>query len=691
MTDIRNALVLVTGATGGFGSHMVEQFHAAGSRVVISDVDQGELERFAEAFGRKGGELAGAFSADLATAGGADGLYKGCREQGLVPDIVVNNAGIALAGRLDAVPAERWERLMQINLLAPMRLCALFLPPMVERRSGHFVNISSLAGWVGSPFLAAYCASKYGLRGFSEALAPDLESHNIRVSTVFPSFSKTPILDAEQFGFERPFPGARSHAFGPGRCRAQYHCRRHERTASAFFRTALRGRCITSPVSCLRRCLCCSGVLSAVWGGQAEAGRDAYYEDQSPCSPDSLDYRLHLSAGFPPIVIFRACAGCSTGCRPGHGRRAAWTFGATVVAGVDCDWLVPRGCADAPVLYFLHGGAYVAGSSVTHRKMVSHIAVAAGMRALLPNYRLAPEARFPAGLDDCVAVYRELVAGGIEPGQMAIAGDSAGGGMAVATLLSLRDAGDALPRTACLLSPWLDLSAQGESLVTRAELDPWFRAEQMAGAVRHYCSEDQVADPLVSPVFADVSGLPATLIQVGDHEILLSDSTRLNGENVRGGHSDRVAGMAANVARVPVFYRQDAGKQAGNTGYWPLPGQAIRSGGVGVDDAPLGHRSVVRVSLAVFVHAYQKRAYRRHRFLPRHQLLLLENHGHFLDGSFAVDQRHHKCVNAGSHRLGAEGLQQWHGFLAHDDPVGQRLVSFDGWRRLYLPLCWRQR
>lgn len=207
----------------------------------------------------------------------------------------------------------------------------------------------------------------------------------------------------------------------------------------------------------------------------------------------------------------------------------------TVIAGVDCDWLVPRGCADAPVLYFLHGGAYVTGSSVTHRKMVSHVAVAAGMRALLPNYRLAPESPFPAGLDDCVAVYRELVAGGIEPGQMAIAGDSAGGGMAVATLLSLRDAGDTLPRTACLLSPWLDLSAQGESLVTRARLDPWFRAEQMAGAARHYCSEDQVSNPLVSPVYADVDGLPPTLIQVGDHEILLSDSTRLNNKLAAAG------------------------------------------------------------------------------------------------------------------------------------------------------------
>ena len=274
MTDIRNALVLVTGGTGGFGAHMVEQFYAAGSRLIISDVSQDALDRFAAGFERKGGELTASIPADLASAGGADRLYERCREQDLVPDIVVNNAGIALAGRIDAVPSERWEQLMQINLLAPMRLCSLFVPAMVKRRSGHIVNISSLAGWVGSPFLAAYCASKYGLRGFSEALAPDLEGHNVRVSTVFPSFSKTPILDAEQFGFERPFR-VPDHMLSDPADVVRNIIAGVMKNRQRIFRTALRGRCITSPVSCLRRCLCCSGVLSAVWGGQAEAGRDA--------------------------------------------------------------------------------------------------------------------------------------------------------------------------------------------------------------------------------------------------------------------------------------------------------------------------------------------------------------------------------------------------------------------------------
>ena len=197
------------------------------------------------------------------------------------------------------------------------------------------------------------------------------------------------------------------------------------------------------------------------------------------------------------------------------------------IAGVDCDWVIPKKCDESRVLLFLHGGAYVMGSSKTHHTMVSHIAKEAGVRALLPNYRLAPENPFPAGLEDCLAVYRQLLINEVTPERLVIGGDSAGGGMTMATLLSLRDAGDPMPSAACLLSPWLDLAAEGESANTRAGMDPWFRADDMANTAAHYCLESQIRDPLVSPVHADVRGLPPMLIQVGDHEILLSDSTRI--------------------------------------------------------------------------------------------------------------------------------------------------------------------
>ncbi len=200
---------------------------------------------------------------------------------------------------------------------------------------------------------------------------------------------------------------------------------------------------------------------------------------------------------------------------------------ATNVNGLYAEWLRPKSAREGKVLLYLHGGAYVIGNCATHRNMASHIAKAAGMAALVPEYRLAPEHRFPAGIEDCVGVYRFLLAEGFRPEDITIAGDSAGGGLTVATLLSLRHAGDPMPANAVLLSPFLDVTASGESMQTRSGQDPWFKQSDIEVVAGLYCNdESEVRNPLVSPVFAHVAGLPPTYIQVGDDEILLSDSTR---------------------------------------------------------------------------------------------------------------------------------------------------------------------
>jgi len=196
------------------------------------------------------------------------------------------------------------------------------------------------------------------------------------------------------------------------------------------------------------------------------------------------------------------------------------------VHGLNAEWLTPKGCPDDKLLLYLHGGAYVMGNCATHRQMVSYIAKFSGIKALLPEYRLAPEHPFPSAIDDSVNLYRSLIADGYATKNIVIAGDSAGGGLTMATLLSLRDAGDPLPAAACLLSPWLDLAATGESMTTRAKKDPWFRPEDMPIVAAHYCRADELKNPLVSPVYADLAGLPPLYIQVGEDEILLSDSTR---------------------------------------------------------------------------------------------------------------------------------------------------------------------
>ena len=200
---------------------------------------------------------------------------------------------------------------------------------------------------------------------------------------------------------------------------------------------------------------------------------------------------------------------------------------ATTVNGLYAEWLRPKVAPDDKVLLYLHGGAYLIGSCGTHRQLVSHIARAAGINTLLPEYRLAPEHPFPAAVEDAVGVYRSLLADGFKPGDIFIAGDSAGGGLAVATLLSLRHSAVPMPAAAVLLSPFLDVTASGESATTRADQDPWFDARDLVVVAENYCTDaGDWKNPLVSPVFANVAGLPPTFIQVGDDEILLSDATR---------------------------------------------------------------------------------------------------------------------------------------------------------------------
>lgn len=198
----------------------------------------------------------------------------------------------------------------------------------------------------------------------------------------------------------------------------------------------------------------------------------------------------------------------------------------TKFAGMHAEWYRPREATDGKVLLYLHGGAYTLGSCDSHRKLVTHLAKACKLNAVLPEYRLAPEHPFPAGLHDCVRAIRNLLDKGYAPEDILVAGDSAGGGLAVASMLQLRHEGSPLPGGAILLSPFLDMTASGESARTRADQDPWFRPEEIHVIVKHYCPDEDIRDPLLSPVFANVAGFPPTLIQVGDDEILLSDSTR---------------------------------------------------------------------------------------------------------------------------------------------------------------------
>ena len=181
---------------------------------------------------------------------------------------------------------------------------------------------------------------------------------------------------------------------------------------------------------------------------------------------------------------------------------------------------------DRTLLYF-HGGGYCIGSPLGHGAMVSHIAKAMRATAYSMDYRMAPEAPFPAAVDDALACYKALLDQGVSPAQIAISGDSAGGGLTLACALSIKAAG--LPQPACLLpiSPWVDLTNSGWSYGAKAESDPMINRENISEFAKTYLAGGDPKTPLASPVFADLAGLAPMLIQVGSEECLLSDSTLL--------------------------------------------------------------------------------------------------------------------------------------------------------------------
>ena len=195
--------------------------------------------------------------------------------------------------------------------------------------------------------------------------------------------------------------------------------------------------------------------------------------------------------------------------------------------GVSCDRVAAPGASADRVVLYLHGGGYVICSPRTHRRLAYDLSAASGATCVLPDYRLAPEHPFPAAVEDAVAVYRQLLDDGVAPERIAIAGDSAGGGLAVAALLMLRDAGLPMPAAAACLSPWTDMEASGDSMTRNAEIDPMVRAEGLGQMVDWYLNGADRRDPLASPIHADLKGLPPMLVQVGSDEVLLDDAARL--------------------------------------------------------------------------------------------------------------------------------------------------------------------
>jgi acetyl esterase/lipase len=229
-----------------------------------------------------------------------------------------------------------------------------------------------------------------------------------------------------------------------------------------------------------------------------------------PRSDDYRERRKDMDAGFSQYGIARDV---TVEPAMANGVRAEWTS-------------TPQDDRDAALLY-VHGGGYVIGSLNSHRHLVSEAGRAARAWALALDYRLAPEHPFPAAVEDAVSGYRYLLSRGVRPGRIAIAGDSAGGGLVVAAMLAIRDAGLAQPACGWCISPWVDMEGIGETMSSKEAADPMVQKAGLLDMARLYLGGADPRSPLAAPIYADLTGLAPLLIQVGAAETLLDDAVRL--------------------------------------------------------------------------------------------------------------------------------------------------------------------
>jgi phosphinothricin tripeptide acetyl hydrolase len=202
-------------------------------------------------------------------------------------------------------------------------------------------------------------------------------------------------------------------------------------------------------------------------------------------------------------------------------------FTPTEANGVPAEWTVADGARRDVAIVYLHGGGYAMGSVASHRGLCARLSQAARARVLSVDYRLGPEHPHPAAVEDAVAAVRFVRKSGVAPGRTAIAGDSAGGGLTLAALLALRDAGDPAPAAGLCISPWTDLALTGDSIASKAGEDPMVRGADLRLMAAAYLAGRDPKTPLASPLYADLAGLPPLLLQVGSAEILLDDAVRV--------------------------------------------------------------------------------------------------------------------------------------------------------------------
>ena len=233
---------------------------------------------------------------------------------------------------------------------------------------------------------------------------------------------------------------------------------------------------------------------------------------------------------------------------------------------INGEWIFPPNLSQGErLIYYLHGGGYVSGSAKSCRPITATLSRCLKARIFALDYRLAPEHRFPAAFDDALAGYRWLISTGIDPRLIAVVGDSAGGGLALALTMKLRDGGEALPGSVVCMSPWTDMAGTGRSVIANSERDPMFSADDIERYASAYLGAESRQTPLASPLYGEFAGLPPLLTHVGESEVLLDDA--------RNAHDKMLA--AGGVSELRIFKGVPHGWQFG-TPFVPEARESLR-------------------------------------------------------------------------------------------------------------------
>ncbi len=205
MNSFKDKIVLITGASGGLGSEFTREFLKEGARIILTDLRREPVEQLLESMGLTEQDIMAIISADLSTREGCGKLFNEAKVLTDHVDVLINNAGIAISGKFAETPNDKWEKVLDINTRAPMRLVENFLPAMQKQGYGHIVNISSVAGHIPASYIATYCASKFAIRAFGLALAGEVKNDGVAVTNVYPWFTRTNLLKSDQFGLSQDY------------------------------------------------------------------------------------------------------------------------------------------------------------------------------------------------------------------------------------------------------------------------------------------------------------------------------------------------------------------------------------------------------------------------------------------------------------------------------------------------------